>query len=271
MILLDSSHTLQILLGGATTTTPGDILASWADIADDGSSFAPGCADNTTNGTTAVTIAGSPASSIFRQLKYLSVYNADTVAMTVTARVSNGGTHRKLITQELDPGERLEYVDGRGFQTAVVASGGSGGGDVEGPSSAVDLTLPRFDGTSGKQLKGSGIAVSDLNEISGYKGNINTQTGTSYTLVAADSGKIVELTNAASIALTADPTLPKGFCCTIVQGGAGVATIASSGSGTVVNRQSQYKTAGANAMCSVYVRSNSGSDAVFVFGGDTAT
>lgn len=159
-----------------------------------------------------------------------------------------------------------------GYQRADGTSlaGGSGSGDVVGPSSAADNTLPRFDSTTGKLLQGSGVAVTDADEISGYKGNINRQTGTSYTLVAADSGKIVELANAASIALTADPALPKGFCCTIVQALAGVVTIASTGSGTVVNRQSQFKTAGTDAMCTVYVRSNSGSDAVFVFGGDTA-
>jgi hypothetical protein len=143
-------------------------------------------------------------------------------------------------------------------------------GDVEGPASSVDNTLPRFDGTGGKTLQGSGVAVTDNNEISGYLGNINTQTGTSYTLVAADSGKIVELTNGSAIALTAAPTLPKGFACTLVQGGAGAFTITSTGAGTVVNRQSQFDSAGLNAMCAVYVRSNSGSNAVFVFGGDTA-
>lgn len=159
-----------------------------------------------------------------------------------------------------------------GYQRADGTSlaGGSGSGDVVGPASSVDNTLPRFDSTTGKLLQASGVAVTDDNEISGYRGNINRQTGTSYTLVAADSGKIVELANASSIALTADPALPKGFCCTIVQELAGAATIASTGSGTVVNRQSQFKTAGLNAMCSVYVRSNSGSNAVFVFGGDTA-
>jgi len=147
---------------------------------------------------------------------------------------------------------------------------GAGSGDVVGPGSSVDNTLPRFNTTTGKLIQGSGVTVSDDDEISGYKGNINTQTGTSYTLVAADSGKIVELSNAGAIALTADPALPKGFACTIVQAAAGQVTIASSGSGSVVNRQSQFKTAGQNAMCAVYVRSNSGSNAVFVFGGDTA-
>ena len=180
-------------------------------------------------------------------------------------------------------GTWYEFVPAEGNKVSVSANlliyDGSGGwqslappgtGDFSGPASSADNALVRFDGTGGKTGQNSGVLVTDADEISGYKGNINRQTGTTYTLVAADSGKIVELANAASIALTADPALPKGFCCTIVQALAGVVTIASSGSGTVVNRQSQFKTAGTNAMCTVYVRSNSGSDAVFVFGGDTA-
>lgn len=145
-----------------------------------------------------------------------------------------------------------------------------GGGDFTGPGSSTDNALVRFDGAGGKTGQNSGVLVTDNNEISGYRGHLNRQTGTTYTLQASDSGKIVELSNAASIALTAANSLPVGFACTIVQGGAGQVTIASTGSGSVVNRQSQFKTAGQNAMCGVYVRSNSGTNAVFVFGGDTA-
>lgn len=145
----------------------------------------------------------------------------------------------------------------------------AGSGDVTSASNLTDNALVRGDGGA-KGVQTSGVLVSDDDEISGYKGNINAQTGTTYTLQSSDTGKIVECTNGSAIAVTADPALPKGFACTIVQGGAGQVTIASSGSGTVVNRQSHTKTAGLNAMCALYVRSNSGSDAVFVLGGDTA-
>lgn len=191
----------------------------------------------------------------------VAIYFAD----TWTAFKPFEGLRKTVLDQGAD-GEDWQYLAG----VWAPAAGGGGGGDFTGPGSSTDNALVRFDGTTGKTGQGSGVIVSDDNEISGYKGNINTQTGTSYTLLASDSGKIVELTNASAIALTAAPGLPKGFCCTIVQGGAGVATVASSGSGSVVNRQSQFKTAGANAMCTLYVRSNSGSNAVFVFGGDTS-
>lgn len=161
-----------------------------------------------------------------------------------------------------------KYKDDAG--TVHSLQGPAGTGTFDGPGASTDNALVRFDGTAGDTGQNSGVIVTDNNEISGYRGHLNQQTGTTYTLVAADSGKIVELTNASAIALTADPALPAGWACTVVQGGAGQVTVASTGSGTVVNRQSHTKTAGQNAMCALYVRSNSGSNGVFVFGGDTA-
>ena len=148
------------------------------------------------------------------------------------------------------------------------------GGDASGPASSVDNTLPRFDGTTGKLLQSSGIVVSDTDELSGYLAKLNLQTGTTYTIDTAspgDRGKIIDHSNASSIAVTLPATAPAGFSCTYVQSGAGQITFASTGSGTLVNRQSHTKTAALNAMVSLYVRANSGgSAAVWVLGGDTA-
>lgn len=157
-----------------------------------------------------------------------------------------------------------------GVHGSIGSGGGGGGGDVNGPGSSTDNAIPRWDGSGGDTLQDSGVLITDNNEISGYRAHINAQTGTTYTLDASDNGKIVQLTNGAAIALTVPNSFPVGFNCTIVQGGAGQVTIASTGSGTVVNRQSHTKTAGTNAFCAVYVRSNSGTNAVWVLGGDTA-
>ena len=274
MILLDSSDSLQVLLAGAVATSQPVLYAAFADHAP--GSFTPGSSSGATNGATAVDWVAAPSEGNERQVKYLSLYNADTTPVVATVRVVDNASNRILLKVSLLTGERMEYLDGKGFR--VLDTGGAekvtsvvSGNIVLGPSPAVDNTLPRFDGTAGNLLQGSGIAVTDNNEISGYRGHLNQQTGTTYTLQASDAGKIVELTNAASIALTAPNSLPAGFACTVVQGGAGQVTVASSGSGSVVNRQSQFKTAGVNAMCALYVRSNSGTNAVWVFGGDTAT
>src|SRR5688572_29383036 len=61
----------------------------------------------------------------------------------------------------------------------------AGAGDVVGPASSVDMTLPRYDGTTGKLLQGSGVTLTDSDELSGYKGNVRFETGTTYTLDVA--------------------------------------------------------------------------------------
>jgi hypothetical protein len=144
-------------------------------------------------------------------------------------------------------------------------------GAVVGPASAVDNTLPRFDGATGKLLQGSAVVLSDADELSGYKGNVNTQAGTTYTLVAADSGKIVDHANAAAITVTLPNNLPKGFLVTYVQAGAGQITFSPQASGTLVNRITHTKTAGQHAAVTLFVRSNSGVDALWVLCGDTGS
>lgn len=146
----------------------------------------------------------------------------------------------------------------------------AGSGDVTGPASSTDNTLPRFNGTTGKTIQGSGVAVSDNDEISGYRANINAQTGTTYTLQASDAGKVVELTNAAAITLTLPNSLPAGFCCSIAQGGAGQVTFSAASGATLRNRQAHTKLAGQWSMASLVVRGNSGGSAAeYVLAGDT--
>lgn len=146
------------------------------------------------------------------------------------------------------------------------------GGDVSGPGSSTDNALPRFDGAGGDTLQNSGVLVSDSDEISGYRGHLNAQTGTSYTLLSSDSGKVVECTNAGAITLDMPNSLPVGFCCTVVQGGAGAITFTPASGASRRNRQSHTKTAGQWAMTTLYVRTNSGGSAAeYVLGGDTST
>lgn len=195
--------------------------------------------------------------------------NGAVTTATTTTNWNDSTNYVRLYSVVTGSGSITSYVDFR--QAFGFPPPGAGSGDVVGPGSATDNAVARFDTTTGKLLQNSTMLLDDGGKISGYAANINKQTGTSYTLVAADAGKIVELTNAAAIALTVPNSFLEGFACTIVQGGAGQVTVASTGSGTVVNRQSHTKTAGANAMAALYVRGNSGgSAAVWVLGGDTA-
>lgn len=174
----------------------------------------------------------------------------------------------------LDPGTPGQYLKTMGAGANPAWATVATGGDASGPSSSVDNTLPRFDGATGKLLQTSGIVVSDTDELHGYLAKLNLQTGTTYTIDTAspgDRGKIIDHSNASAIAVTLPATAPAGFSCTYVQGGAGQITFASTGSGSMVNRQSHTKSAALNAVCLLYVRSNgSGTNAVWVLGGDTA-
>jgi hypothetical protein len=64
---------------------------------------------------------------------------------------------------------------------------------------------------------------------------INTQTGTTYTLVASDAGKLLKLTNAAAITLTVpNAVFTAGQRIDVIVGGAGMVTVAA-GAGATVN------------------------------------
>lgn len=81
-------------------------------------------------------------------------------------------------------GSSILYGDGAGgFDNVIIGAnlsftggvlsatgGGGGGGDVTGPSSAVDNTLARFDGTTGKVIQVANIAVDDAGNVSGAQG-----------------------------------------------------------------------------------------------------
>jgi hypothetical protein len=140
MILLKSTDTLQVLLAGAVATNQCDLSCSYMDVATDGSSIAPDSSDGVTNGVTAVTWVAAPASGLVRQVKYLSLYNADTASVTVTVRKSNAN-NRVLCKVLLAPGERLEYTVDGGFRTTT-SSTGTLVTSVNGSTGAVTLTIP---------------------------------------------------------------------------------------------------------------------------------
>ena len=116
--------------------------------------------------------------------------------------------------------------------------------------SAGDLTDGNFDGTS----------------ISGFNATINDQTGTTYTLLASDNGKVVVLDNASAVTVTVPSGLGAGFNCSFVQKGAGQVNFSAS-STTINNRQSHTKI---NAQYGVASLLAYAAD-TFVLAGDTAS
>ncbi|MAN64825.1 MAG: hypothetical protein CMI60_23060 [Parvibaculum sp.] len=110
----------------------------------------------------------------------------------------------------------------------------------------------------------SGVVDLGGNSILGFSASLNAQTGTAYTIVAGDEGKIITLNNGSAITVTL-PVLTAGFTCSFIQTGAGEVTFSAS-STTINNRQSHTKIAGQKGMASiVYTDTN-----IIYLAGDTA-
>ena len=116
--------------------------------------------------------------------------------------------------------------------------------------SAGELTDGNFDGTA----------------ILGFDATLNDQTGTAYTIVAGDAGKVITCNNGSAVTVTVPASLGAGFTCSVVQKGAGQVTFAAS-STTINNRQSHTKIAGQHGVATLV---STASD-VFVLAGDTAS
>ncbi len=121
MILLDATtKEVTLKLSGTVTTNQLPFVTTYADITT--TTFVAGEQDGVSNNATRVVVLSSPASSAQRQLKFLSIKNADTVNATVIVEYNNNATYREIYRVTLTPNMTLVYVDGRGFY-AIDASG----------------------------------------------------------------------------------------------------------------------------------------------------
>ena len=98
--------------------------------------------------------------------------------------------------------------------------------------------------------------------LTNFGAEVNTQSGTTYTLTATDNGKIISCTSNSAVTITV-PALTSGFNCLIVQRGTGQITLSASGS-TINNRYNFNKTAGQHAIMSLV----SVAAGVFISSGD---
>ena len=114
--------------------------------------------------------------------------------------------------------------------------------DETGTGVAVFDTSPTLIGS----VSGDNTATTTL---AGFAAKINVQTGTTYTLLASDNGKIINISNASVITVTV-PSLFPGFSCMFIQTGAGTITFTASGT-TILNRSSFTKTAGQGAIATL--------------------
>jgi hypothetical protein len=97
--------------------------------------------------------------------------NTDTATSSNTFAIGDGGAgNKQLNANNADANKpNLRYEDttnkwqfsNDGTTWTDMGAGGGGSGDVVGPASSVDNTIPRFDSTTGKLLQTSGIVIDD--------------------------------------------------------------------------------------------------------------
>ena len=121
MIYLDTTtRKLQLVLAGAKTTNHLKISVSYYDVInqtkEDNSEYRGSQQVATSNNTTDVDICAAPLHvGTIRNIRNITIYNADTVNATVTVKLDDGGTETIYITHVLTTTQSLIYEDGAGW------------------------------------------------------------------------------------------------------------------------------------------------------------
>jgi len=202
-------------------------------------------ASNGTNFVSLGTIDGTGLSAIRADL---GLGTAATTASTDYATAAQG----TLADSATQPGDNIStltndsnFIDSSGAPVQSVA-GRTGTVTVD----AGDLTDGDFGGTA----------------ILGFDASINDQTGTTYTLLSSDNGKVVVLNNGSAVTVTVPSGLGAGFNCSFIQKGAGQVSFSASGT-TINNRQSHTKINAQYGVASIVAYAAD----TFVLAGDTAS
>lgn len=164
MITLSATnHSVDVTMT-ATTTNAVEYVVAYADITL--TTFTPIGANASISAAGPTTLIAAPAASTQRQIKYISAFNADTVANTQTFQFNVGGTRRTLFKATLQPGESVLYMNDLGWSVYnAIGAKKLVAGDVVGPSSATDNAIARFDLATGKLIQNSLVTVDDSGNI----------------------------------------------------------------------------------------------------------
>ena len=114
MIRLDTvNRSLRIVLAGAITTNQLPITVAYSDKT--ATSYSGGTQLSTSNSTTPVTICSAPAASTVRDIDYINIYNADTVAATVIVSYLDTATSYSQHDVTLQVDDTLTYTHAAGW------------------------------------------------------------------------------------------------------------------------------------------------------------
>lgn len=125
MILLSSpTAVMQLITGGAQ---PIEVHASWVDASNATGAIVPNSANVLSSSATVTQVVASPAASVVRNVKFLSVRNTDpSVTCAVTVQQYDGSTEAIMIALSLQAGYTLFYEDASGWYVVDGAGGRQG-------------------------------------------------------------------------------------------------------------------------------------------------
>jgi hypothetical protein len=250
LVLDGTTKTIQAVMSGAAATSNPDFTVAYADSTS--SSLTEGSNDGALNGTTAVTLVSAPSASTRRVVKWLTIQNKDTAAVTVTVTFNNstGPTTRQIAKVTLQPndtwttdgtfdssGNIKTVVGSVNLTTQVtgtlpVANGGTGVTTSTGSGSVVLSTSPTLTTpVLGTPTSGtlSNCTVDGTNKV----GYIGAPQSTNTTVAASDAGKHIYITGGSTATLTvntnATTAIDIGTTILVVNNNSGNLTISGAG------------------------------------------
>ena len=218
----DIADTLPTMVGDEVTTQLGALTTDNLSEGANNLYFTDARAEAVVNALTTDSLPEGASNLYFTNARALSAAQGSLdLKAPLASPVFTGEPEAPTVASALDSSDKIAST---GFVQAVALN------KVAGPESSVDNTLPRFDGVTGKIIKGSGVEVDDTDNVSGINAltaeSVNLDkfsisevvnsalTGQNATL-AVDSSKII-LTNASLISIESITSSLANISCTIV-------------------------------------------------------
>lgn len=115
MLLSSTTESIQISKAAGVTTTAPEVYAAYVDITT--TTMSPGVQRTQLSSGTGTddTVVNSPSASTSRQVKYLTIFNRDTVAQTFSVQHQDTTTDYFIAQMVLQPNEMAEFVWQKGW------------------------------------------------------------------------------------------------------------------------------------------------------------
>jgi hypothetical protein len=271
-----------LLNSGASNVTVGYESAKAVTSADNNVIIGSGANPSANTGTSNQVAVGYGVTGVANNSVTLgnadvtAIYMAQDVGATIYASSLDASGSAGIV---LENDETVtNSTNGTVLINGTVASGTGSAAGVFQSNGNHDVTLQTGNSTTGSititdgangdiTVAPNGTGKTDFNDnaITGYGADLQTESGTTKTLAAADNGTIIVCSSSSAVTITVPASLPSGFNCMIIQSGSGQVSL--SASSTTLNNRNGSATAGQYAiMTLVHLGSN-----VFVVSGDTTS